>query len=180
MARKSSPIVQLPLPRTALTPKMIWIWTDPGESTCLWPKKKLSEAEIAHSHWEPKVSDEFFDALNAVSERFWVMDPYFYAKVGLASIWYALQHTSLPEIRVISHEPLPNVWIAERNARAPAKVNIKWKKGFHELHDRFAILDDEAWHFGSTVGGGYHRFGAATRGWDADELARLFINRWES
>ena len=34
------------------------------------------------------------------------------------------------------------------------------------VHDRFAIVDDELWHFGATVGGFHHGVNAATRGWN--------------
>lgn len=35
------------------------------------------------------------------------------------------------------------------------------------VHDRFAVVDDELWHFGATVGGLHHGVNAATRGWNA-------------
>jgi hypothetical protein len=48
------------------------------------------------------------------------------------------------------------------------------------VHDRFALVDDDLWHFGSTVGGGYHQLSAASRGWyeRAPELSRVFENLW--
>lgn len=35
------------------------------------------------------------------------------------------------------------------------------------IHDRFAIVDDELWHFGATVGGFHAKVSAASRGWRA-------------
>lgn len=35
------------------------------------------------------------------------------------------------------------------------------------IHDRFAIVDDELWHFGATVGGFHSKVSAASRGWRA-------------
>ncbi len=35
------------------------------------------------------------------------------------------------------------------------------------IHDRFAIVDDELWHFGATVGGFHASVSAASRGWRA-------------
>lgn len=180
MPPKIAPTVQVQAPRIQLVPKIIWIWTNLHERTCLWPRPMLIDDEHERPGWSPQVSEEFFDALNCAQERLWIMDPYFDGKVGLASLWLSLQHTNLSEIRVIGHDPIPQSWIDERRRREPISVNIEWRQGFPELHDRFAIIDDEAWHFGSTVGGGYFRFGAATRGWDADELATLFKNKWES
>ncbi|THK42607.1 hypothetical protein E8Q33_03510 [Methylophaga sp. SB9B] len=37
------------------------------------------------------------------------------------------------------------------------------------VHDRFAIIDDELWHFGGTVGGFHSKVSAASRGWRASE-----------
>lgn len=37
------------------------------------------------------------------------------------------------------------------------------------IHDRFAIIDDELWHFGATVGGFHASVSAASRGWPAKD-----------
>ncbi|MGH3630583.1 MAG: hypothetical protein ACRDRL_24470 [Sciscionella sp.] len=44
---------------------------------------------------------------------------------------------------------------------------------FPYVHDRFAIVDDELWHFGATVGGLHSKLNAASRGWPADEHRAL-------
>ncbi|MNP36873.1 hypothetical protein D3C76_1302900 [compost metagenome] len=50
-------------------------------------------------------------------------------------------------------------------------------KGFDHIHDRFAIIDNELWHFGATVGGLHRDVNAASRGWDADiHGAKDFFN----
>lgn len=36
-----------------------------------------------------------------------------------------------------------------------------------DIHDRFAVIDDELWHFGATVGGFHTSVNAASRGWPA-------------
>lgn len=36
------------------------------------------------------------------------------------------------------------------------------------IHDRFAIIDNELWHFGATVGGFHRDVNAVSRGWNAD------------
>ncbi|OJX78716.1 MAG: hypothetical protein BGO92_00040 [Magnetospirillum sp. 64-120] len=41
------------------------------------------------------------------------------------------------------------------------------------LHDRFAVTDNELWHFGGTVGGLEKKMTAVSRGWNAE--ARNFI-----
>ena len=179
MALKVNPITNTSLPMVSLKPKLIWIWTAPGESSCLWPRNEIAKSEFDDPAWEPIASEEFFDAVAQASERLWILDPYFEDKVGLASIWLALTG-GVKDIRVISHEKKPVEWIKARQAKDPIVPAIQWKNGFQELHDRFAIVDDEVWHFGSTVGGGYTRFGAASRGWSADDLSVVFQSRWGS
>jgi hypothetical protein len=78
--------------------------------------------------------------------------------------------------------------IAEINQRTSrgaglAKIEIRFSLGsrFPYVHDRFAIVDNELWHFGATVGGLHNLVNAATRGWDAKahDAERFFNNAWE-
>ena len=73
------------------------------------------------------------------------------------------------------------------NQRAPhragaVKIEIRFTlgKNFDYVHDRFAIIDNELWHFGATVGGLHSLVNAATRGWDADahDAVRFFNDAW--
>lgn len=48
---------------------------------------------------------------------------------------------------------------------------------FPYLHDRFAVTDDELWHFGGTVGCLQAAMTAVSRGWDAKK--RQFIDLFE-
>ena len=48
-------------------------------------------------------------------------------------------------------------------------VQFTLGKDFPYIHDRFAIIDSELWHFGATVGGFHAKVNAATRGWSADD-----------
>jgi hypothetical protein len=77
--------------------------------------------------------------------------------------------------------------VAAINQRAPrragaAKIDIRFSLGskFPYVHDRFAIIDDELWHFGATVGGLHSLVNAATRGWDAEahDAVRFFSDAW--
>lgn len=50
------------------------------------------------------------------------------------------------------------------------------KGPLYEIHDRFAVLDDEIWHFGGTVGGINAQLTAYSRGWmDSDGSFRKYI-----
>jgi len=50
------------------------------------------------------------------------------------------------------------------------------------LHDRFAVLDDEVWHFGATVGGSHPALNACSRGWSDKDVgfSVLFDQIWDS
>jgi len=60
-------------------------------------------------------------------------------------------------------------------------VRFTLGKNFPYVHDRFAIIDDELWHFGATVGGFHHAVNAATRGWHVDDhdAVTFFEIAWE-
>ncbi|MDH5975194.1 hypothetical protein L8R98_00225 [Vibrio splendidus] len=62
------------------------------------------------------------------------------------------------------------------------EIKIKFTLGtsFDYVHDRFAIIDDELWHFGATVGGFHSQVSAASRGWDAHHhgAVTFFDSAW--
>lgn len=64
-----------------------------------------------------------------------------------------------------------------------ARIEIRFSLGrrFPYVHDRFAIIDDELWHFGATVGGLHSLVNAATRGWNAEthDAVRFFKDAWD-
>jgi hypothetical protein len=67
----------------------------------------------------------------------------------------------------------------DKNKQIEMKV---FKNGrFPFLHDRFAAIDNELWHFGSTVGGLHNSLTAYSRGWDAKDhnFIDLFNLAWE-
>lgn len=67
------------------------------------------------------------------------------------------------------------------NTGVELNLCLNLTKRFDYIHDRFAIVDDELWHFGGTVGGFNSRFSVASRGWDAEALnATKFFNEvWQ-
>jgi phosphatidylserine/phosphatidylglycerophosphate/cardiolipin synthase-like enzyme len=62
------------------------------------------------------------------------------------------------------------------------EVRFTLTQNFDYVHDRFAIIDDELWHFGATVGGFYSLVSAATRGWRASDhgAEEFFKLAWEA
>lgn len=67
------------------------------------------------------------------------------------------------------------------SAGVELSVCLDLTKKFDYIHDRFAIIDDELWHFGGTVGGFNSKLSVASRGWDATKLNAIeFFNEvWQ-
>ncbi len=53
----------------------------------------------------------------------------------------------------------------EKECRIEVRMHLRQDCDF--IHDRFAIVDDELWHFGGTAGGFHADVSAASRGWRA-------------
>lgn len=123
----------------------------------------------------------FLEAIVNVENRIWILDPFF----GSCSInevptefTESLEITEAREIRFISkgYTHIPEYVKAlrdKRRKRIPGKKHgIDWLSNpdplkIQILHDRFAILDNELWHFGHTVGGYETSLTAVSRGWSA-------------
>lgn len=61
--------------------------------------------------------------------------------------------------------------INNHSVRRPMKCSIEVRthltEKFNFIHDRFAIIDDDLWHFGGTAGGFHASVSAASHGWRA-------------
>jgi hypothetical protein len=133
-------------------------------------------------------------AVAEATYRIYILDLQF-LEFGYAVLEQVMSATRAPEIRIVSKKatgqqrreleskcqtldllrnPTP------RDSRPPGKV--EWRPdlldhNFPHLHDRFAIIDNELWHFGATVGGGHPCLNAASRGWSATAMrATEFFN----
>jgi len=69
-----------------------------------------------------------------------------------------------------------------RSRALVVEVKFTLHSKFPYVHDRFAIIDDELWHFGATVGGLHNLVNAASRGWDVDEhgAVSFFERAWSA
>ncbi|MBS1972641.1 MAG: hypothetical protein JSU04_20200 [Bdellovibrionales bacterium] len=154
-----------------------WIYLNDGG----FPRKKLQEGDKVS--FQPMAIKEFAEAFIKCDRAIWILDGYFNEIHGLSALWEAFCFTSAQDIRVISCEKKPNQWLKDRIKETwEPQVEIQWReysKNTFPIHDRFALLDNELWHFGSTVGGGYPGVGAATRGWDSEKFVKIFKNLWE-
>lgn len=67
------------------------------------------------------------------------------------------------------HAECINSYRSKGNIQCQFELRCNLTNRFEYMHDRFAIIDDELWHFGATVGGFHSMVSAATRGWRASE-----------
>lgn len=70
-----------------------------------------------------------------------------------------------------------------RHTKNPKATIIEYKlfNNIKFLHDRFAIIDDDLWHFGSDFGSSQPSLHATSNGWDANELkmTNFFEKLWQ-
>ena len=129
--------------------------------------------------------------------RVLVLDPHF-DESGARVLGPALSSSQASDVRLLTSSS-----DIDRNARArleegftryrnlnhhrPERIEVRWnakldKYKFPFLHDRFAIVDGDLWHFGSTVGGSHPGLTAASGPWSTSETraVEFFEECWRS
>lgn len=142
--------------------------------------------------------NSFGKAISNAFERIWIIDPYFLNpdkgtqndRIDIIINWLIHPEMLASDIKILTtnhgNDEKINNEIVEKfkdfevlinNERLNSKkgdgCNIEilftLTKNFNYIHDRFAIIDNELWHFGATVGGFHSSVNAATRGWNASD-----------
>lgn len=136
-------------------------------------------------------SKDFVAAGQRANERIWILDKFFYDPRGRAVLSQILPATQVGNVRIISlTRPSPAELNGYRQLRATQRAFapglVEWqalnsREAYPYVHDRFAIIDGELWHFGSTVGGAHETFHAYTRGFDAAAtgMDQFFLALWK-
>jgi phosphatidylserine/phosphatidylglycerophosphate/cardiolipin synthase-like enzyme len=144
----------------------------------------------------------FVDAVREAQERIWILDGYFFASPSekIDNEDYVLEianwfHARLDatDIRILTkvHQQfstdMASLFRIQENEinrlrgggkqKCSIKIRQTLKQKFDFMHDRFAVVDDELWHFGATVGGFHTSVSAVSRGWCANETGAVhFFN----
>lgn len=96
----------------------------------------------------------------------------------------------LTELRLITGEKdakppfldLQNI-LEDLNRKTPGRLYdiVLADRRAEFLHDRFAVTDNELWHFGGTVGGLEKKMTAVSRGWNAEtrNFITFFDHTWD-
>lgn len=202
--------VSMPVTRGHLKPQILWPthpgYGDGGESdSAMFPQLPAIKARRTAS--PPEALTAFVNAARKAQDRILVLDDYLFKPLAGQSLqnrcdqvlnWFDADLVA-NDIRFLTkgHEDAAEQFSIQRqfdkcartiNTLTPRRsgkitINIRFTLGsrFPYVHDRFAIIDDELWHFGATVGGLHPLVSAATRGWSADthDAARFFHDAWE-
>lgn len=153
------------------SPELLWICTNSPDS-CLWPRGSIGQSSRL---------EKFAEVVLMATVRVLIMDPHFDGRCGLASIWDALEQTGAATIRILTnrHHELEE-WLKEKDYRLPVNIEVRHNQ-ISNVHDRFAVIDYDLWHFGSTVGGAHPKLSATSHGWSnhVPPFVRLFDELWK-
>ena len=126
-----------------------------------------------------------------------VLDPHF-DEIGARALSSALSSSQASDVRLLTgggdidrdgRERLRQELTQCLNLyqSTPRGFEVRWnanldRHDFPFLHDRFAIVDGELWHFGSTVGGGHPGVTAASGPWSTSttRAVEFFEECWKS
>lgn len=188
--RKFDSGLKLPA-KTARTPLKIEIlWGCESGGRNQFPTDVQTIHARRHS-LDPTPMNAFRNAVMRSVDRVWVVDEYFLtsdkgaradARIMKILEWLhdgliasdirilTKKHDEVTEnmLRLFEDRELTiNASQTRRSKKCRIQVCTRLNVGFNYMHDRFAIVDDELWHFGATVGGFHPSVNAASRGWDA-------------
>jgi hypothetical protein len=138
-------------------------------------------------------STEFRRALRTAS-RLWILDQYF-DLLAAEPLKESLQDTNIKDLRIngmrdVTAQNVSDIQgdfteILRASARGFYEPEVSWRDDLWRkteitLHDRFAIVDEELWHFGATVGGSHRSINAFSCGWSVKETfaEEYFLDLW--
>jgi hypothetical protein len=141
---------------------------------------------------DPVPLQKFGKAVSDAQERVWVVDEYLLRpdsgvparRIEQILTWLPLR-LAASDIRLLTkyhqevaeddlkkfqqHAQAINNHAARREKECRIEVRMHLTQSCNFIHDRFAIVDDELWHFGGTAGGFQATVSAASRGWRASD-----------
>jgi hypothetical protein len=139
---------------------------------------------------DPVPLQKFGKAVADAQERVWIVDEYLLKpdsgkparRIEQILTWLPLW-LAASDIRLLTkyhqevdaddlkkfqqHAQAINNHATRREKECRVEVRMHLTRNCNFVHDRFAIIDDELWHFGGTVGGFHSTVSAASRGWRA-------------
>jgi|UPI0004BBB9EE hypothetical protein len=162
-----------------------------SEFSSLWDPKHQYKFDDSHTALFSKI---FHDYIKKAENRIWVIDGYLnelssrkkfesFVNILYGKMFY------IDDIRLFLKDDEHKKDIQEILSFHNEELLIKGRKeikfdffNYKSIHDRFAIIDDKLWHFGSDVGSSSRCLNAASYGWDADyfKAINFFTDLWNS
>jgi hypothetical protein len=183
--------------RVALKPELLWpsICSSGLDSNDM--RQVPSETQILNKHTQWAQSEKLFESIEfwrsaEAAEEIRIIDPHLDIHamrsirelLGLATgikiLRIMISANSLSEQIESTFEDL-RVMLNELGCKGELELKQSLENGMYPyLHDRFALIDGELWHFGATVGGLHHSLNALSRGWDDTQhkFKDFFDNVW--
>lgn len=150
------------------------------------------------------LSSLFVEAVQLAVKRVWIIDPYFLDfdidrshlyEIEPAELYKLLFETCTCDLRIICSPTISSKQQGQKlklllqastsrhQVHLASLPQIKFiNKRVPDFHDRFAIIDDELWHFGANVAGTHKDVNCFSRGWPAFSTGArdLFEECWKS
>jgi len=201
LVKVAAPVTRPPLEKRIFWPSAPGYSGDGESDSIVFPC--LTAIKARHAARPPAALSAFVEAVWEAQERILVLDSYLFEPQDDQSLqerwdqilFWLPDNLVANDIRFLTDERWDQVVRdtiqAQFNERAEnisrstraAKIEIRFSlnKNFPYVHDRFAIIDNELWHFGATVGGLHSQVNAASRGWDATshDAIRFFDVAWK-
>jgi hypothetical protein len=180
-------------PKEILWPTVAWFGNmGAGADSSRFPG--LRAIKERHAARPAEALDTFLRAVRDAQDRVLVMDDFlfrdvngggFHARLPQVVSWLP-DTLAAPDVRFLTAAPPTQAERREIEQRLAARaqaingrlrrqvgvtiqVKFSLRREFPYVHDRFAIIDDDLWHFGATVGGLHHQVNAVSHGWDVED-----------
>lgn len=148
-----------------------------------------------------RLVEEFKTAIS-IAQQVWIIDRYLFSADGqnpdhsrrLEQVegWFRTENIKSIKILTGHHGAQKEIEeafeklredLTKQRARHGSALTVTLSfalRGSDCIHDRFAIIDNELWHFGATVGGFHRDVNAVSRGWNAEahDAVRFFDTVW--
>lgn len=151
--------------------------------------------DCPNERYDKLISPQFENALNNAHKRIWLIDGYLNKsdyRLKLESILKSLQAVQVcftADVRIFFKSDMSKsdiITLLDKHNRVlsenkRAEIQYRFFKG-PPIHDRFAIIDDVLWHFGSDVGSTNKSIHATSYGWNAVSLkaVKFFEDFWSA
>lgn len=150
--------------------------------------------DYPNKEYDKLISPQFKNALNNAHKRIWLIDGYlstpnYRFKFEELIVLLSRRMCYLDDVRIFFDkdknqsdiQELLDLYNEELISKRLPEIKCKFFTNY-PIHDRFAIIDDVLWHFGSDVGSTNKSIHATSYGWNAVSLkaVKFFEEFWST